>query len=120
MKVLVVDDNQLLASTIQMILEGEGLEVMSAKDGIDGYSTYLDFQPDLVITDIQMPGKNGMEMMGCIREHNPKIKTIYISGNIGFYRPCLEEEKKKYPVSFFEKPFSLDSLKRVISEPVYN
>ena len=120
MKVLVVDDNQLLASTIQMVLEGEGLEVMSAKDGIDGYSTYLDFLPDVVITDIQMPGKNGLEMMDCIRAHNPMIKTIYISGNISSFRPSLEEEKKRYPVSFFEKPFSLDSLREVISEPIYN
>ena len=38
MKVLVVDDNRLLADTIQEILENDGLDVMSAKDGMDGYS----------------------------------------------------------------------------------
>ena len=113
-KVLVVDDNRLLAATIQEVLEDEGLEVMSAKDGVDGYSAYLLFKPDIVITDIQMPRKNGLEMMGHIRTHEPMIRTIYMSGDINPYRPFLREEKRKYPVSFFEKPFSLESLRREI------
>lgn len=117
MKVLVVDDNRLLASVIQEILEENGIEVRSAKDGVDGYSAYLLFKPDIVITDIQMPRENGLEMMGHIRTHDPMIKTIYMSGNIDLYRPFLTEEKMKYPVSFFEKPFSLESLKRVVLEP---
>jgi DNA-binding NtrC family response regulator len=116
-KVLVVDDNRLLAATIQEVLEDDGLEVRSAKDGVDGYSAYLLFKPDIVITDIQMPRENGLEMMGHIRAHDPMIKTIYMSGDIDPYRPFLKEEKRKYPVSFFEKPFSMDSLKMVVLEP---
>ena len=115
-KVLVVDDNHLLAATIQEVLEDNGLEVMYAKDGIDGYSAYLLFKPDIVITDIQMPRKNGLEMMGHIRTHEPMIRTIYMSGDIEPYRPFLKEEKRKYPVSFFAKPFSLESLRRVVRE----
>jgi CheY-like chemotaxis protein len=69
MKVLVVDDNRLLATTIQEILEDDGLEVMSAGDGIDGYSAYLSFQPDMIITDIQMPRKTGLEMMKHDQDH---------------------------------------------------
>ena len=117
-RVLVVDDNRLLADTIQEVLEDEGLKVMSANDGVAGYSAYLLFKPDIVITDIQMPRKNGLEMMGHIRTHEPMIRTIYMSGDIDPYRPFLREEKRKYPVSFFEKPFSLESLRRVILEPV--
>jgi DNA-binding response OmpR family regulator len=120
MKVLVVDDNRLLAETIQAMLENDGIEVMSAGDGLDGYSTYLLFKPDIVITDIQMPQKNGMEMMQRIRVHNPMIKTIYMSGNIESFQTFLMEEKKRYPVSYFEKPFSLESLMRVVTEPTVN
>lgn len=116
-KVLVVDDNQLVAATIQEVLEDCGHEVMSAKDGVDGYSAYLAFKPDIVITDIQMPRKNGLEMMGNIRTHEPMIRTIYMSGDIDYYKPFLREEKMRYPVSFFEKPFSFESLRRVILEP---
>jgi CheY-like chemotaxis protein len=120
MKILVVDDNPLLADEIQKILKDDGLEVMSASDGLDGYSTYLDFKPDIILTDIQMPRKNGLEMMKRIRVHTPMIKTIYMSGNIDSYQPLLMEEKKRYPVTFIEKPFSLESLMRVVTDPVIN
>ncbi len=120
MKVLVVDDNRLLADTIQEILEDDGLDVMSAKDGLDGYRTYLLFRPDIIITDIQMPRKNGFEMMKRIRKHNPKIKTVYMSGNMRSFEPFLIKEKKRYPVNYFEKPFSLESLIRVVTDPAVN
>ena len=119
-KILVVDDNRLLAATIQELLEDYGLEVMSAKDGVDGYSAYLLFKPDIVITDIQMPRKNGLEMMEHIRTHEPMIRTIYMSGDIDPYRSFLTEEKRRYPVIFLEKPFSLESLRRVVLEPAAN
>ena len=118
MKVLVVDDNLLLAELIQETLEDDGLEVRSAKDGVEGYSAYLLFKPDVVITDIQMPRENGLEMMGHIRTHDPTIKTIYMSADIDPYRPFLKEEKNKYQASFFEKPFSIESLKRAVMEPL--
>lgn len=114
MKVLVVDDNRVLASTIREILEDDGIEVMSANDGVDGYTAYLVFNPDMVITDIQMPRRSGVEMMHRIRRHNPQIKTVYMSGNMSTIRPFLHEEAKKYPVRFFEKPFSLESLKQAV------
>lgn len=109
-----------IADTIQETLENDCLDVMSAKDGMDGYSTYLRFKPDMIITDIQMPRKNGLEMMKRIRTHNPMIKTIYMSGNIGSFETLLIEEKKRYPVSYFKKPFSLESLMRVVTEPTVN
>jgi len=113
-KVLIVDDNRPLVEIIQEVLEDDGLKVMSAKDGVEGYSTYLFFRPDVVVTDIQMPRKNGLEMMEHIRAHQPMIRTIYMSGDIDPYRPLLREEVRRYPVSYIEKPFSLDSLKKAI------
>ena len=126
MKILVVDDNEFLASTIQAVLEDEGLDVVSAKDGIEGYRAYLLFNPDLIITDIQMPERNGLEMMELIRTHSPMIKTIYMSGNPSSFWPSIEEEERRYQVNFFEKPFSFESLKKVVfessvaSEPMEN
>lgn len=117
MRILVVDDNQELANVIQGALEDEGLEVISAKDGIDGYDAFLRFEPDLVITDIQMPRASGLKMMENIRTHKPMVKTIYISGNMAAYRPSIEIEKKRYPVSVFEKPFSLMSLTQLVINP---
>jgi len=116
MKILIVDDNQDLAFLIKMMLEDEGYEVKSAKDGQDGYSTYLLFHPDLVLTDIQMPEKNGLELMEYIRSHNPAVRTIYMSGDLSRYWIPLEEEKKKYRVGVLEKPFSREELIGLLSQ----
>lgn len=116
MKILIVDDNQELAGLIMWMLEEEGFEVKLAKDGEDGYSAYLLFDPDVVLTDIQMPIKNGLELMRHIRCHNPDIKTIYMSANIDYYGLLLEEEKKQYPIGLLEKPFSRDELMSLISQ----
>jgi CheY-like chemotaxis protein len=105
MKILIVDDNQSVASVIQMILEFEDYEVTIARSGPEGYLAYLQFHPDLVITDIQMPGGNGLELMHHIRMHDPKVKTIYMSGNLHEFYALLEEEKKKFLVNFLDKPF---------------
>ncbi len=110
MKILIVDDNQDLAFLIKWMLEDEGYEVRSAKNGTDGYSAYLLFNPDLVLTDIQMPEKNGLELIREIRRDNPEVRTIYMSGDISQYGPPLEEEREKYHAGILEKPFSRNEL----------
>ncbi|HLD29833.1 MAG TPA: response regulator [bacterium] len=117
-KIMVVDDNQDFASILKMILEDAGYEVKSAADGREGYSTYLSFKPGLVITDIQMPERNGMELMEHIRTQNPAVRTIYMSGNLQQYWSSLEEERERYPVGLLEKPFSKVELMGLITELV--
>jgi len=114
-RILIVDDSQELASAIQIMLEDEGYEVRLAKDGRDGYGVFLEFKPDLVITDIQMPGENGLELMEHIRMHDPTVRTIYMSGDLISFCSPLEEEKKRYPVSLLEKPFSKGELIGLLS-----
>jgi DNA-binding response OmpR family regulator len=116
MKVLIVDDNRMLASVVQLMLELEGYEVKSALNGPDGYLTYLQFRPGLVITDIQMPGENGFELMNHIREKDATVKTIYMSGNLNQFRSLLEEEKSMYQIKYLEKPFSKKELIGRVSE----
>jgi DNA-binding response OmpR family regulator len=115
MKILIVDDNQDLAFLIKWMLEDEGYEVKSAKNGTDGYSTYLLFNPDLVLTDIEMPEKNGLELIREIRSHSPCVRTIYMSGDLSRYGSPLEEEKEKYHAGVLEKPFSRNELIRLVS-----
>ena len=68
---------------IQMCLEIGGYQVATARDGEDGYLAYLLFKPDLVITDIQMPKKDGLELVRNIRAHNPNVRTIYMGHGEG-------------------------------------
>lgn len=115
MKILIVDDNQGLAHILKMMLDEEKHEVRLARDGKDGYLNYLLCKPDLIITDIQMPEKNGLKLMEIIRKDNPEIKTIYVSADLSRFLPLLEEEKRRYPVSYLQKPFSKNELMRLLS-----
>ena len=116
MKVLIVDDDQAIAFVVQFILEDEGHEVRLALSGPEGYLTYLQFRPDLVITDIHMPGQNGLELINDIRAHDPLVKTIYMSGDLNRFYPLLKEERTKYPINLLEKPFSRKELIGQVSQ----
>jgi DNA-binding response OmpR family regulator len=116
MKILIVDDNQDLASLNKWMLEDEGYEARLARDGREGYSAFLMFKPDLIIPDIQMPEQNGLELMEHVRCHDPGVRTIYMSGNLNQYWSPLEEEKEKYHAGVLEKPFSRDELMNLLSQ----
>lgn len=115
MKILIVDDNQDLTFLLTWMLENEGYEVRSANNGKDAYSAYLLFNPDLILTDIQMPGENGLELIKEIRRHDPEVRTIYMSGDVSEYWLHLEEEKENYDVGILEKPFSKHQLMHLLS-----
>ncbi len=116
MKILIVDDNTDLTALLSLMLENEGFDVKLANNGEDGYSAYLLFEPDVVITDIQMPIKTGIELMGLIRGHNPTVRTIYMSAELAPFQSFLEKEQEKYGVSVLQKPFSRGELMRSISQ----
>lgn len=105
-KILIVDDAETLTFFLQEVLESQEYEVRTASDGENGYAVYLDFNPDLVVTDIQMPGISGLDMMRNIRMHEPNVRTIYMSGDLDRYRLRLQAEQRGYAVKLLAKPFT--------------
>jgi YesN/AraC family two-component response regulator len=99
-----------------MILESEGYDVRTGDDGEAGYLISLLFRPDLVITDIQMPEKDGLEMMNEIRVRNSNVKTIYMSGELDRFQLLLAAEERKYGVHLLRKPFTKLELTQLVSE----
>jgi DNA-binding NtrC family response regulator len=57
-----------------------------------------------------MPLKNGFALMRDVRFHNPKIKTIYMSGALEFFNKEIEAEKERYAIDLLDKPFTLQQL----------
>jgi two-component system response regulator (stage 0 sporulation protein F) len=110
MKILIVDDNAGLTWILQVMLEEEGHEVRVAKDGREGYFEFLLFSPDIILTDIQMPNRNGLELIRLIRIHNPDVRTVYMSSDLDYYESVLQEEKEKHKACVLSKPFSRDEL----------
>ncbi|MBA3036718.1 MAG: response regulator [Desulfobacterium sp.] len=121
MKVLIVDDDEIIATLAKIVLDsmfdnGDIYNIKTAINGEEGYMVSLDFKPDIVLTDIQMPGKNGIEMVRAIRKHNPDVKTIYMSGEWSKFQTPLQEEHTMHQACFLKKPFAISELKQLLCE----
>jgi CheY-like chemotaxis protein len=114
-KILIVEDDRLLAYILQLTLEGEGYSVMAAANGREGYAAYLAFRPDLVVTDIDMPEVDGLQMMSQIRTIEPKIETIFMTADSEHTLGRPEQEKGQTHSSILEKPFSRIELLREVT-----
>ena len=109
-RVLVVEDDENLGQIMAEVLTAAGYEVQTADDGLHGFMMYVQQQPEVVLTDIQMPELDGLEMMRCIRVINPKVRTMYITGALNRYREALIKESKEYGALVLDKPFSRNDL----------
>lgn len=79
-KVLVVDDDPLLADTTRELLELSGFEAMAAYDGEEALRVAEAFAPDVLLSDVVMPGINGVQLASALRVRLPRIQILLISG----------------------------------------
>ncbi len=79
-RILVIDDDVQVRQMLKQTLEREGYEVVDAADGAKGIRLYRDEPTDLVITDIIMPEKEGIETIIELKRDFPDVKIIAISG----------------------------------------
>ena len=79
-RILVIDDEESVRTVLRQMLEKEGYEIEDAEDGAVGLKLLHEHLPDLIITDLFMPEKEGIETMIEVRKHFPQVKIIAISG----------------------------------------
>ena len=89
--ILVMDDDAAVRTALRTLLLKEGHEVLEAVNGMEGANLYAQNYPDLVITDILMPDKDGVETLLELRHDFPDIKVIVISGNAQEFLPITED-----------------------------
>jgi YesN/AraC family two-component response regulator len=110
-KILIVDDEPLIRDGLKQTLEIEDFNVETASNGTDAMETFDSFHPDLVITDIIMPEKDGIEIIWDIKEKFPDVKIIAISGGGRIAATDhLKIAKKLGANAILTKPFSTDEL----------
>ena len=107
-KILIVDDERAIRSTLSEILQHEGYKVDVAKNGDDGLARYAATPYDVVLCDIKMPKMDGIEFLDKARLVNPDIPIIMISGH-GTIDTAVEAVKKG-AFDFISKPPDLNRL----------
>jgi CheY-like chemotaxis protein len=110
-KILIIDDNDAVRSTMSRILTLAGYETVLAADGNEGLARMRAEAPDLIITDIIMPEKEGIETIRQVLAERPKAKIMAVSGggrhgNMDF----LNAARKLGAMEVLEKPFEPDEL----------
>jgi PAS domain S-box-containing protein len=78
--ILIIDDENQICNSLKYFFEDEGYNVFTALDGVQGISIFLSEKVDIVITDLRMPKKDGLEVMQAIHQYNPETPMIVISG----------------------------------------
>ena len=117
-RILVIDDDAQLRKMLRQMLERQGYGVIEAGDGKEGMALYRQAPTELIITDIIMPEKEGVETIIELRRDFPDVKIIAISGgsrslNKEYY---LELAKRLGAAYTFTKPFARKELLEAIED----
>lgn len=79
-RILVVDDEAPIRALLRQVLESAGHEVRERHDGCGVLGALAGDPPDLLILDVFMPNREGLETLTDVRKHHPQVKVIAISG----------------------------------------
>ena len=105
-RILVVDDEELVRETLCFMLEEAGFEILEAADGVEALHVFDEHEVDVVVTDIFMPEKEGLETITELRQRKPDVKIIAISGGGGHVNLDYLEFAKTFGArSVLTKPF---------------
>jgi len=108
LRILIAEDEEITLNNIVDTLKEEGYIAIGVKNGIDAWKTLETERFDIVITDIKMPGINGIELLEKIKDTYPDIEVIVITG-YGSVSSAVEAMKKG-AYDYITKPFDLDDL----------
>ena len=117
--ILVIDDDESIRILLRTVLELEGYLVLEASDGVAGQQEYGKNPTDLVIMDLIMPGKEGIETIRDLRREFPDVKIIAVSGGgrIGA-ESYLKMAKGLGALRTLRKPFDRESLVKTVEEVI--
>ena len=124
-KIIVVDDEKIVRMLIREILAKAGYDVEIFGNPLDAIAQIEKQEPDLLITDIFMPEKSGLEMILELRQTHTSLKIIAISGDSpgseGAYKESLEVAEALGSANIIVKPFTaaqvVDAVKNVLAAP---
>lgn len=116
MKLLIVDDERIIRETIASLVDWESLGITligTAENGIEAYNIILDEYPEIVLTDIKMPGLGGLDLIQRIHEINPDTQFVILSGygEFEFARCAMKYGVKHYLLKPCNEEQIIESLR---------
>ena len=114
LRILVVDDEEPIRRFVERALRDAGYVTITASDGVEALAIAQKEGPfDLVVTDLMMPGMTGDELARRLRQDEPTLKVLYLTGHSA--RLFMEKVTLWQDESFLEKPCSIKGLKEAVA-----
>ncbi len=107
-KILVIDDEKPTLSMFRLFLDAYGYTVYTAENGEDGLEIFQKEKPAIVLTDIKMPGVDGLGVLRQIKEVAPETAVIVITGHGD--TALAEQAVALHAVDFINKPIKKEAL----------
>lgn len=114
--VLVVDDERLIADTLSVILSRNGFTVLTAYDGESALELARTLSPNLLLSDVMMPGMTGIELATRLTDADPKCKVLLFSGQAATVDLLARAKKQGHDFSVLSKPIHPSDLLHRISD----
>lgn len=116
MRVLIVEDTKTLLTLIQIYLMGWGFEFVEAQDGREALEKARKARPDLVITDVCMPGMDGFELTAAIRRDAALQRVPVVMLTTLKDDASREKGRRAGATAFLSKPVSVEELRGTVSD----
>ncbi len=114
MNILIIDDEPNIRNTLCSIMHDEGYTCEIAENGIEGLRKLENFDPDVILLDVQMDGLNGLETLEKVLHFDKSIEVIMISGHSGISEAVRAIKLGAF--DFLEKPLSLPKVKLAVKK----
>jgi DNA-binding response OmpR family regulator len=114
--VLVVDDESVIADTVAEILKRNGYAAMTAYDGEEALEMALISPPELLVTDVALPGMSGIELALAVRHIFPDCKVLLISGQASTAGLLTHAQRAGHSFTLLQKPMHPKELLARVSE----
>ncbi len=113
--ILIVDDDEADLLGLAAVLRSDGHEIVLARGGDEALDLYLARRVHVLVTDMVMPGRDGLSLISAIRNFDPRASIVAVSGKS---RSQLEASKSYGAYSVLEKPIDPEALLAAVREAV--
>ncbi len=116
-KILVIDDEPAIRSALCALFADNGYRVDTARDGDEGLRLFRSERHDIVMTNLYMPGKEGIETIGELREIDPDVPIVAMSGGDSRgYQRILDLALEFGATRTLRKPFRLNEVQALVED----